>query len=130
MVHTSRNHTMFRKIARIGHLLTFEHNAWRTNYTTVYVPASLVTLQLDKHGIVVSSIDNVWKSHHGTHEEAKKEFHEVLACIHPSNLSGSPPLGSELEAAIQKQKKTRENYVAVIIAGVILSLNYIVITHI
>jgi len=125
---------MFRRIARLGPLLTFEHNAWRTNYTTVYVPASLVTLQLDKYGIVVSSIDNVWKSHHDTHEEAKKEFHEVLACIHPPNQSGSHPLGSDavLEAAIQTQKeqKARENYVAVIVASVILSLNYIVITHI
>jgi len=75
---------MFRRIARLGPLLTFEHNAWRTNYTTVYVPVSLVTLKLDKHGVVVSSMDNVWMSHHDTHEEAKKEFHKFLACIHPS----------------------------------------------
>jgi len=76
---------MFRNIGRVGHLLTFEHNAWRTTYTTVYVPASLVTLQLDKYGIVISSIDNVWMSHHDTHEESKKVFHEVLACIHPTH---------------------------------------------
>ena len=92
---------MFRNIGRIGHLLTFEHNAWRTNYTTVYVPVSLVTLQLDNHGIVVSSMDNVWISHHDTHEEAKKEFREFLSCIHPSNQSGSHPLGFDamLQAA-------------------------------
>jgi len=76
---------MIRNIGRVGHLLTFEHNAWRTTYTKVYVPASLVTLQLDKHGIVVSSIDNVWMSHHETHEEAKKVCHEFLACIHPTH---------------------------------------------
>ena len=101
---------MIRNIGRVGHLLTFEHNAWRTNYTTVYVPASLVTLQLDKYGIVVSSIDNVWMSHHDTHEEAKKVFHEVLACIHPSNQSGPYPRGFDavLEAAIQTQKNARE----------------------
>jgi len=74
---------MFRTIARLGHLLTFEHNVWYT-HKIVSVPVYLVTLQMINRTVLVSTTDNAWRSDHDTDEEAIKVYFEFLACIHPS----------------------------------------------
>ena len=73
---------MFRKIARIGHLLTFEYYAWHSTYNTMCVPVSLVTLRMGSRSVLVSTPEYGWRSDYDTDLEATKVFHKFLSCIH------------------------------------------------
>jgi hypothetical protein len=77
---------MFRKIGRLGHLLTFEFNSWQILYKTVSVPVSLVTLRMGNRSVLISTTDNAWRSDYDTAEEANKVYHEFLACMLSPNF--------------------------------------------
>ena len=89
---------MFRNIARFGHLLIFEHDAWCT--TKVYVPASQVTLQMYNQYVAVSSVHDLWRSHYDTQVEAQLAFKEFLSCIHPQSTRRRADFDAVMHEAI------------------------------